>query len=70
MRHLLRALYLDFVGIPQTAIAKALVNTCKESQYLIQLNNAEIRKQHPEEAIQRMMYIGVRDPESPDESQG
>ncbi|SOT38488.1 HEPN domain-containing protein [Burkholderia cenocepacia] len=70
MRHLLRALYLDFVGIPQTAIAKALVNTCKESQYLIQLNNAEIRKRHPEEAIQPMMYIGVRDPESPDESQG
>lgn len=39
LRHFLRVLYLDFVGIPQTAIAKALDGTNAESQHLIQLNH-------------------------------
>jgi hypothetical protein len=39
LRHFLRALYLDFVGIPQTAIAKALDGANSESQHLIQLNH-------------------------------
>ena len=68
MRHLLIALYLNLVGIPQTAIAKSLLNPCSESQYLIQLNNAEHRKKNPEEETTPMMYIGVKDAESPDES--
>lgn len=68
MRHLIRALYLDFVGVPQSAIAKSLLNACKDSQYLIQLNNAEHRKNHPEAETTPMMYIGVKDAESPNES--
>lgn len=39
LRHFVRALYLDYVGIPQTAIAKALDGTNSESQHLIQLNH-------------------------------
>lgn len=39
LRHFLRVLYLDFVGIPQAAIAKALDGTNAESQYLIQHNH-------------------------------
>lgn len=39
LRHLLRVLYLDFVGIPQAAIVKALDGTSSESQHLIQLNH-------------------------------
>lgn len=39
MKHLLRALYLDLVGIPQNTIIKSLQNTSNDSQYLSQLNN-------------------------------
>lgn len=39
LRHFLRVLYLDFVGIPQAAIAKALDGSSAESQHLIQLNH-------------------------------
>lgn len=39
LRHFLRALYLDFVGIPQAAITKALDGSNKESQHLLQLNH-------------------------------
>jgi hypothetical protein len=39
LRHFLRALYLDFVGIPQAAITNALDGTNAESQHLIQLNH-------------------------------
>lgn len=39
LRHFLRVLYLDFVGIPHTAITKALDGTNTESQHLIQLNH-------------------------------
>lgn len=67
MRHLLRALYLDLVGIPQSAIAKSLVNACNESQYLIQLNNMEHRKNHAESTQGTIMHIGTNDTESPDE---
>lgn len=41
MRHLLRVLYLDLVGIPQTAILKSLYNASGVSQQLIQLNAIE-----------------------------
>lgn len=49
MRHLLRALYLNLVGIPDAAIDKSLKNACDESQYLIQLNNMEYRKKGPDD---------------------
>ncbi|HXS11946.1 MAG TPA: HEPN domain-containing protein [Acidobacteriaceae bacterium] len=39
LRHFLRVLYLDFVGIPQPAIVKALDGYNSESQHLIQLNH-------------------------------
>lgn len=68
MRHLLRALYLDLTGIPHGAIAKSLSNTCNESQYLIQINNLEHRKNHPASDRGAIMYVGVNDPASPDAS--
>src|SRR5581483_9047930 len=57
LRLLLRALYLDFVGIPQAAIAKSLVNACRDSQYLVQLNNAEVRKRNPGVDVKPLMTI-------------
>lgn len=68
MRHLLRALYLDLAGIPQAAIYKSIQNSCKESQYLIQLNNAQLKKRNPGAETVPLMYFGVKDAESPDES--
>jgi hypothetical protein len=58
MKHLLRVLYLDLVGIPQSTIAKSLQNSCRESQYLIQLNNQEFRKNHPGSTAGSLMHIG------------
>lgn len=66
MRHLLRVLYLDLVGVPQSAIAKSLVNACRESQYLIQLNNADYRKEHPEAEHKPLMSISVKDASDPE----
>lgn len=68
MRVLLRILYLDLTGIPQTAIEKSLQNGSNESQYLIQLNSAEIRKHDPGSQYGLMMRVDVKDAESPDES--
>lgn len=68
MRHLLRALYLDFAGVPNTAIAKSLHNACSESQYLVQLNNTEYRSRNPGTDSGAIMQISVKDPESPDEN--
>ena len=68
MRHLVRALYLDLVGIPHAALAKSLANASNESQYLIQLNNTADRERNPESQEGAMMRVSVRDPESPDES--
>lgn len=68
LRHLLRVLYLDLVGIPHSAIAKSLHNACSDSQYLIQLNNMEYRKNNPGADSGAIMYIDVKDTESPDES--
>lgn len=66
MRHLLRALYLDFVGIPQSAIYRSLENNCNESQYLIQLNSAERRKQNLQGEGKPMMNINLLDANGPD----
>lgn len=49
MRHFLRALYLDLMGIPQTAILKSLSNGSDPSQHLIQLNAAERRATNPDD---------------------
>jgi hypothetical protein len=68
MRHLLRALYLNLIGIPDIAIVNSLQNTCNESQYLLQLNNMEHRRQNPESDAGAIMHISVNDVASPDES--
>lgn len=68
MKHLLRALYLDFAGVPHMAIAKSLRNACSESQYLVQLNNTDFRLRNPSTESGAIMHISVKDPESPDEN--
>ena len=65
MRLLLRALYLNLVGIPQESIAKALDGACKESQYHVQLNTAEYRKANPGSKAGRMMTVHVGEAEPP-----
>lgn len=65
MKTLLRALYLDLAGVPQSAIEKSLGNTCKESQYLIQLNSAEMREKNPNSEYGLMMHVGVKNTEPP-----
>lgn len=68
MKHLLRALYLDLVGIPHSAIIKSLGNACGESQYLIQLNGIEHRKKNPGSQAGAIMHISVSNAENSDES--
>jgi hypothetical protein len=68
MRHLLRALYLNLIGIPDVAIANSLQNTCSESQYLLQLNSMERRRQNPKSDAGALTHISVNDSASPDES--
>ena len=68
MRHLLRVLYLNFIGIPDGAISNSLRNTCNESQYLVQLNNMEHRRKNPESDAGAIMHISVNDSASPDAS--
>jgi hypothetical protein len=57
MRHLIRALYFDLVGIPQTAILKVLCNASSDSQYLIQLNNRNHRAANPNDQSGAIMTI-------------
>lgn len=57
LRMLLRVLYLDLVGISQDAVAKSLSNSSKESQYLIQINNAAHRVRNPENPGKPMYSI-------------
>jgi hypothetical protein len=54
LRHFLRVLYLDLVGVPPAAIAKALDGSNSECQHLIQLN-------HPHAAFG---YVKVRPPDT------
>lgn len=57
MKHWLRALYLDLVGVPQAAIAQSLQNTSRDSQFLIQINNAAFRRENPGVATTPLMSI-------------
>lgn len=60
MKHLLRALYLDLVGVPQPAILTALDSPLyNESQYLIQLNAMQHRKENPGSTAGALMRIDV-----------
>lgn len=68
MKHLLRALYLDLVGIPHSSIIKSLGNACSESQYLIQLNGIEHRKKNPGSQAGAFMHISIGNAGNPDES--
>ena len=43
MRHLLRALYLNLVGVPWESIEAAAKNNCNESQFLTQVRSREAR---------------------------
>jgi hypothetical protein len=65
MKHLLRALYLDLVGIPISSIIKSLGNGCNESQYLIQLNAIEHRKKNPESQAGAIMHISSSNVDKP-----
>lgn len=67
MRHLLRALYLDLVGIPHSAIIKSLGNACGESQYLIHLNGSAHRKKNPGSQAGEIMHISAGNAENFDE---
>lgn len=67
MKHLLRALYLDLVGIPHSAIIKSLGNACDESQYLIQLNGIAHRKKNPGSQAGAIMHISAGCAENFDE---
>ena len=67
MKHLLRALYLDLIGVPQSSIAQSLQNSSRESQYLIQLNNSEYRKMNPESDAGSMMHIGIGQEKTPED---
>lgn len=67
LKHLLRALYLDLVGIPHSSIIKSLGNACSESQYLIQLNGIEHRKKNPGSQSGAIMHISVSNPENSSE---
>ena len=51
--------------MPQEAIANALDGTCKESQYLVQLNSAEYRKANPGSTAGRMMTVQLGEAEPP-----
>jgi hypothetical protein len=64
MKHLLRALYLQLVGVPQSAILQSLTGFSKESQYLIQLNAREHRKKNPGSTAGSFGYISSGSDES------
>ena len=68
MKTLLRVLYLQLVNIPDAAIIQSLQNGCAESQYLVQLNATNHRKQHPGSEAGAMMRIDVKDAQSPSAS--
>jgi hypothetical protein len=67
MKHLLRALYLDYVGIPYAAIEAALKNASRGSQYLAQLNGIERSRDRTGKASP-MISGDVNDSARPDES--
>ncbi|MGF6766064.1 hypothetical protein P3T24_006405 [Paraburkholderia sp. GAS33] len=58
MRHLLRALYLQRVGIPEVAILRSLFNTSSASQHLMQINAIDARRRNPDDASGVIMTVG------------
>jgi hypothetical protein len=60
MRHLLRVLYLDFIGVPSDAILRALSNQlCDDCAYLAQLNAALDRRNNPGSSAGLLMSVKV-----------
>ncbi len=57
MRHFLRALYLNLIGIPQQAILKSLTNASDTSQHLVQLNAIERRHTDPNDTSEVIMSM-------------
>ena len=57
MLHLLRALYLQLMGIPQEAIHQSLFNASKTSQHLAQINSIELRRADPNDTSGVIMTV-------------
>lgn len=57
LQHLLRALYLQHVGIPQFAVLACAQGRSTESQTLIQINNAQHRKNNPGDTSSALMHV-------------
>lgn len=69
LKILLRVLYLDFVGISTDAVMGSLNGLNREVQYLIQLNNSEIRRANPMAKVKPLMSINLKDAAAPDDTQ-
>jgi hypothetical protein len=65
MRLWLRCAYLMTMGIPHEAIARALVHTSREAQYLLQLNHLDRSGRDPHYTGGTLMHIGLADPADP-----
>ncbi len=57
MRHLLRALYLNLMGMPKKAIFKSLCNASDSSRHLTQLNAIERRRTDPSDTAGVIMTV-------------
>ena len=57
LKHFVRALYLDLMGIPQAAILAALANCSDPSQHLIQINAIERRAANPNDTSGAIMRV-------------
>lgn len=60
IRAWLRTLYLQHFGVPDEALAKALVGTSGEAQWLIQINAEERRKSDPASNAGAFGYITIK----------
>lgn len=68
MRHFVRVLYLELMGIPQEAVLRPLCNSSDSSQLLAQLNAAERRRVDPNDTSGVIMTIMEKTVEDIDES--
>jgi hypothetical protein len=57
MRHFLRVLYLDLMGIPKEALIKTIANPSAISQHLIQVNAIDRRRTDPDDKYGVIMSI-------------
>lgn len=57
MRHFLRILYLQLMGIPEDALAKSITNASEISQHLVQINAVERRRRDPNDKSGVIMVV-------------